>query len=616
MLEGANAKRKKQSASVKGRRRERNVGALESEIEKRTTTDADPEPDQDIDPGTDHGIATGTAREIVIETAIVAVVGIAANGDTASGPLGTNVNVESRRNSRNSLLKRTMRGLRGKRSKIFYGKAKRVLLNNPNSRLMRPSYRLLEGLNQLPPYNLYVVTRLRIQIQRRHPSLRSRNPKIRQRRLRTQRRGRKRRHLRNLKKPSLKRPRKTRKARKARSPKIPRVKRRDDLAQPLLDTIVIDHVAQTMTEDAAIATVLENAVDLMLDLTEGNGADQNTDQIVENVAVLEIVTGLWREIGTFTVRGNEIEVVLVRDLTATGTKGVVHEIGTNPTVESEVVLGGLETIETNATGVAHVPVLRNGTIAEKGRAHLSLEPKNLGRVHPGVDPVLGQLLLVSLNLPMPKPGSKEKSRNASRKRRLIWQRSARLARRVCLSLVSTINGVLESAHPRLREPVSLMRLTGIGLAIATEPTSIASEIEMIVETKRRSATRMIDESGDVVEVRVVVAAKGIKAKIASVTGLVIDTVGRELGIEIAIKTVIVTSIAKETVTAKQTAIEIATEIGISAAVVTEVMNHDATKAGTGGIGASSLGGIGEIKVAVADEAAALVSHRASHYFTI
>ncbi|KAF3064685.1 arginine rich protein [Daldinia childiae] len=120
---------------------------------------------------------------------------------------------------------------------------------------------------------------------------------------------------------------------------------------------------------------------------------QSIDQTVENVAVLEIVTGLWREIGIFTVQANETEVALVRDLSATDMRGVALEIDTNPTVESEVVLGGPGTIETDVTGVAHVPALRNGMIAEKGRAHLSPESKNLGRVRPEADPVLGQLLL-------------------------------------------------------------------------------------------------------------------------------------------------------------------------------------------------------------------------------
>lgn len=159
--------------SAKEKRSERNVDGLENEIARKTTIGRPGvglELDRGIGPGIDHGIVTEIAIEIAIETVtqiapeIVAVVEIVESDDGVIGRLETNEIAVGLKSSRSNLPRKTTRDSKEKHSKTFYGRVKEVLLNNPSPRSTRPLCHLLEELNLLLPYSLYVETLSRIRI--------------------------------------------------------------------------------------------------------------------------------------------------------------------------------------------------------------------------------------------------------------------------------------------------------------------------------------------------------------------------------------------------------------------------------------------------------------------
>lgn len=161
MLDDANARRKKQNASVSVRRKEKNVGRRGSETERRTRNakpDADLEVDQDTDLGIGRAIGTAIATETVIVIEVVAVVAIAESVDTVTDPRRMIGIEESPRSSRNSLPRKITRDSKKKHLRIFYEKVRKALSNNQSSRSTKLLYRLPGGQNQHPQYNRYVAS--------------------------------------------------------------------------------------------------------------------------------------------------------------------------------------------------------------------------------------------------------------------------------------------------------------------------------------------------------------------------------------------------------------------------------------------------------------------------
>lgn len=370
-------------------------------------------------------------------------------------------------------------------------------------------------------------------------------------------------------------------------------------------------------------TVLGNAVAPLqepIEPTERSGADHGTGLSAENAVVLEIATGIWRGIGTFTDPGSEIEVGLVCDLIGTDTKEAVLETDISLNVENAADLS-VEKTESDAIEVVRVPAPNAEMIVETGPAHLSPAPRESGRGYLEVGPGLGQLLPANPNSQMPKLGSREKSRNANRRLRLTWQRNAKHAKRVYPFQDLMTSGVRESDRPKSRDPALLKKLIGIGLVIVTGnaigATSIGNEtgngIETTVGIETGTGTEMIGENAGAVGVGPAAAGgiateavKETRARIANAIALEIDTAerGHEIGIVIGTEREIVTARPIATKTATGTGIE------IREPAVIEVPSRDEIGTGTGvdGIEASNPEETAETGAAVVEEAEALVNY--------